>query len=268
MKKSHRLTGWLIFGFWVVAHGGPLFAQVTDPTRLNLDRKLFAVDTESPTWQWALGFVLNRAGVPYLLESDRLAFRSHSRLRGKTEDEAEKIFTQFKVHLKDVTLEDTIRFILKDQPNYRYEVVDGFLLHIYPVGIEKRPDWPLNATIKHFAIERKDISEEWYRKQFEGLVTPLQVDVGTIVNRGFTRCLSPRVFEGLTLRQLLIELSKTCRYFWIFEPLPPEEVRVRIQDWGDGFYPQGKKIESHGGEWFQLTCEPLPTEGVVNGVLK
>jgi hypothetical protein len=268
MNRNHRVTIWLVICLSVLTHAGFGHAQVAEPARLDLNRRFAKVDTEKPTWEWALELVLNRASVPSLLETDRVAIHSRARMHGKTEAEAEKIFAQFKVHLKDVTLEDTIKFILKDQPNYRYEVVDGSVLHVYPVGIQNQTNWPLNSVINHFAIEQKDISKGWYRKQFEGLVDPVRIDLGTMRNERLAACLSPRVFEGVTIRQVLIELSKTCRCQWVFEPLPPEELKVRIEEWGDGFYPQGKKIEARGGDWYQLYGAPVGPDSVVDGVLK
>lgn len=268
MKKNHRMTSWLVICLSVLTHAGFGHAQAAETARLDLNREFVKVDTEDPTWEWALGLVLNRANVPYLLETDRLSFNSRSRMHGRTEAEAGKIFTQFKVHLKDVTLEDAIKFILKDQPNYRYEVVEGTVLHIYPVGIQNRTNWPLNSVVNQFAIEDKDISKGWYRKQFEGLVDPLRIDLGTMRNERLAACLSPRVFQGVTVRQVLIELSKTCRCCWVFEPLPPEELKVRMTDWGDGFYPQGKKIAARGGDWYQLYGAPVGPDSVVNGIVK
>jgi hypothetical protein len=199
---------------------------------------------------------------------DTVALTSRSMLHEKTEAEAGKILTQFEVHLKDVSLEDTIKFILKNQPGYTYEVADGAVVHIYPVGIQGRPSWPLNAKVKQFAIERQEISQTWYRKQFEQLVDPLRIDLGKMQGRDFAGCLSPRIFEGVTLRQILMELSKACRIGWVFEPLPLTEVKVRRMDWGDSFYPQGERIEARGGDWYQLYGAPVGPDSIVDGVLR
>src|SRR5207249_3599109 len=106
--------------------------------------------------------------------------------------------------------------------------------HVYPVGIQDRADWPLNTVPNRFVIEERDITQQWYRKQFEELVDPLQIDLGNMHNTAFARCLTPRGFKEVTLRKILIELAKTCRFCWVFEPLPPEELNARIRGWGDG----------------------------------
>ncbi len=76
------------------------------------------------------------------------------------------------------------------------------------------------------------------------------------------------MFEGVALRTILADFSKKCRVGWICEPLPAEEVKYRVANWGGDFYPEGKNIEARGGDWYQLHCLPAPADNVVNGVVK
>jgi len=239
---------------------------VGEPDRIALERKLVSVDIELPTWTHVLNVFLARLGYPFLLELDTLSYRSASLLHNKTE--AQAMLMRYRLHLKNVTVEDVLKFILKDQPRYRYKVIDGAVIHIYPDGIEKRHNWPLNVVLQDFPIEEKDISEAWYLDQFMALAEPMRIDLGQAPGREFATCLSPKLFRGFTLRQLLIELSKTCRTQWVFEPLPPTELKIRISAWGASAYPQGERIKQSGGDWYQLHCLGSREDIVQDGVMR
>jgi len=243
-------------------------ARAGDPSPINLKRKLVSVDIDMPDWAKALNLFESRLGFPFLLELNTLTYRSASMYHGKTEAEAATLSKLFKVHLKNVTVEEAIKFILKDQAGYNYEVIDGVVLHVYPNGIQNRTNYPLNTVVSNFAIEQKDISKDWYMKEFGALVDPMRIDLGNTYGYVFGTCLSPRVFHNVTLREILIALAKTCRTQWVFEPLPPDELRLRVAEWGDDFYPQGKRIEARGGDWYQLQCLNPKEDTVVDGVLR
>ncbi len=243
-------------------------AAAIEPTRIDLRRRLVRVDIERPTWSRALHFLSARLGFSIFLEINTLDYRSESLLHGKTESEAAAFVMQRGVHLRNVTVEEAIQSLLKDHPDYRYEIVGGSLLHVYPEGIQRRADWPLNTRVEKFAIEQEEISADWYRKKFEAFVDPMRIDLGNVAGSAFGACLSRRVFSKIALREILIELSKTCRVDWVFEPLPPEELNLRIASWGAGFYPQGKKIQARGGDWYQLHCFPTSEDIIADGVLR
>lgn len=246
-------------GTWLVAVAQTCLAGTTVPPvqQIDLGRKIKEVAIVRPTWAHGLDLLLTRSGIPFLLEVSTLTYRSEMMMRGKTEAEASRITTQFRVNLKDVTIEEAVRIILKDVPDYRYEIINGTVLRVYPANIESRPYWPLNAVVQGFAIEQVNISTRWYRQEFEKMLDPFNVDLGNIYGRHFAKCLKPRTFQATTLRQILIELTKTCDTAWVFEPLPADEVQLRILDWGDGFYPQGREILKRGGDWYQLHYSPI-----------
>lgn len=237
-------------------------AQEVNGPPVDLSRKLTEFRIERRNWAVALMILLERNRIPYLLEMDTLTYRDMSvrdklgLFNGSKEQQGEKgrqWFTAFKVDLKDVTIDQVMKEILKDQPRYTYEVVaDGRCLRVFPRDIQKREEWPLNRNVEEFSIEQQQLADKGYRKTFGVFLLKYQVHIAEFNWRGPSQCLSARVFHNVTLRKLLTELAATCHVGWAVEPLPEEEIKFReIHD--KEYYERGYDIGRPGTNgWCQI----------------
>lgn len=212
-------------------------AQVSNRSPIDLSRRLAEFQTERSSWASALGLLLDKTDIPYLLELETLTYQDMSvryklgLFTGSEEERTERgrqWHTRFKVDLKDVTIEEALKRILKDQPRYTYEIaMDGRCLHIFPRGIQERKDWTLNQPVAKFTVDEQQINRKWYRGVFGPFLLKYQVHIGEFDSSDFSRRLVPRKFDNITLRELLMQLSAMCQMQWMVEPFPEEEIKAR-----------------------------------------
>ncbi len=237
-------------------------AQDGNQPPIDLSRKLSEFRTVKPNWAIGLMVLLDRSGIPYLFELDTLTYQDMSvrdklgLFRAPSEEQKrriEKWATAFKVDLKDVTIEQAIKEILKDQPRYTYEIIGGGrCLHVFAHGIQERKDWPLNQPVPEFSINQEQINQGWYRKVLGVFLMKYQVHIGEFRGQEFVQKLQPRSFRNITLRELLTELAITCRMGWIVEPFPEEEIRFRDTH-NKEYYERGYDIGRPGTNgWYQI----------------
>ena len=254
-----------------------VLAQEGNQSPVELNQKLPEFRTARQNWVAALGLLLYKTDIPYLFELDTLTYRDMS-ARDKLglftgpKERTEKWFTAFKVDLRNVTIEQAMKEILKDQPRYTYEVVeDGRCLHVFPRGIQEHRDWPLNRTVTEFSIEHQQTNTKWYRGVFGPFLLRYKVHIGEFDSINFSKRLMPRTFKNVTLRELLVQLSVMCRMQWIVEPFPEEEIKFR-ETYNKEYYERGYDIGRPGSnDWYQIHfffLEDQPPTGSVQGKLR
>lgn len=242
-------------------------APVESPPVTLLHKRLGVLHIRTPSWHGAVRTLASENKLPYLLELDTLSYldmttRYKMGLFDKAHSEKESIqrLTKYKLDFGGGTLEGALKAILQSDSRYVYELTEeGRCLHVFPAGILKRTDWPLNRVASGFQISHESSNYQWYRKTLGRFLIPHKVHIGIFREDGMGPRLKPTVYPDITLRQLLMKLAVMGEVGWTIEPLPEEETAVRdtlamrgICDYRG--YDIGKPS---GSGWCQLHCHPL-----------
>ena len=245
----------------------------TSQQPIDLGRKLTAFRTQRRNWVAAFMALMNQTETPYLLELDTLTYRDMSvrkrlGLFDGTADEQRRRglewANEFRINLKQTTIEEALRKILSGQPGYTYEVVShGRCLHVFPQGIQERNGWPLNQLVADFFTSRQ-VGDRWYRETFGPFLFKYQVHIGEFNSVEISQRLTPRRFAGVPLRQMLCDLAAMCQVGWILEPFPEEEMLAR-EAIDREYYERGYDIGRPGSnDWYQINFSVLESKGLTH----